>query len=353
MNNKNNLIEDDIRELILDFVEKIDELRNKTIFVTGSTGLLGTYFVNTIMGFNKLLNTNIKIIAQVRNIEKARIHFDSFVDDNNFSLYENNILNKIELVDDIHYVIHLACPTSSSYFVSNPVETIDAILFGTKNVLELAKAKDVKSFVFSSSLEVYGITNKRRISESDYGYIDQLNARSSYSMGKRMAECMCYSYYKECNVPIKIARLTQTFGPGVKYDDRRVFAEFARCAIEKKDIVLHTDGSTVRSYLYLKDAVSALLYILLFGEVGEAYNVSNPNIEISIKDMANLVCDLYPDSNIKVVIDIPDNVEVFGYNPTMISVLDSSKICKLGWEATVDLETMFINLIDSMKENDR
>lgn len=351
MSQKNRLIEQDIKSLIDLFDDKIKTLGNKTIFVTGATGLLGSYFVKTLMAFNKTKNSNIKIIAQVRNIDKAKEIFASFVTDANFFLYESDLLDKITLNENVDYIVHLACPTASSYFVSNPVETIDAILFGTKNVLEFANDKNVKGFVYSSSLEVYGVADKERIKEADYGYIEQLNTRSSYSMGKRMAECLCFSYYKEYNVPVKIARLTQTFGPGVNYDDKRVFAEFARCVIEKKNIVLHTDGSTVRSYLYIKDAVSALLYLLLFGENGEAYNVANPNIAISIKDMAQLVCDLFPDANIKVEIDIPDNIESFGYNPTMIAVLDADKICKLGWKATTDLDEMFINLIESMRNN--
>lgn len=161
-----------------------------------------------------------------------------------------------------------------------------------------------------------------------------------------MVECLCASYAKEYEVPVKIARLSQTFGPGVTYEDGRVFAEFARCALEQKDIVLHTQGRTVRSYCYTKDALSALLYILLHGKTGEAYNVTNMDTAISIKDMADMVCETIGNGKIKTVIDIPEDVSAFGYNPEMIIRLDSSRLMELGWTATTGIEEMFVRLAD-------
>ena len=128
-----------------------------------------------------------------------------------------------------------------------------------------------------------------------------------------------------------------------------MFAEFARCAIEKRDIVLPTQGNTVRTYCYTTDAISALIYIALYGEVGAAYNVTNPDTACSIKEMAQLVCDIYPETGIQVVIDIPENVASFGYNPEMVIKLDSTRLEKLGWKAQVGIEEMFKRLIESMR----
>ena len=164
-----------------------------------------------------------------------------------------------------------------------------------------------------------------------------------------MVECLCASYTAEYDVPVKIARLSQTFGAGVTYDDGRVFAEFARCALEKKDIVLHTKGQTVRSYCYTKDAVAAMLLILLKGEPGGAYNVTNMDTKISIADMAQLVCDTFDKAGIQVTFDMPDDVESFGYNPEMVIALDSTKLASLGWKPTVGLKEMFTRLAASMK----
>ena len=189
---------------------------------------------------------------------------------------------------------------------------------------------------------------KQYITEQDFGSIDPMQVRSSYSEGKRMAECVCASYAKEYGVPVVVARLCQTFGAGVAYDDGRVFAQFARCAIEGRDIVLHTQGNTVRTYCYTSDAITALLTLMLRGVPGEAYNVTNMQTAISIRDMAELVCSLVPEKNIQVRIEIPEDVASFGYNPEMIIRLDSGKLQALGWQSTVDLKDMFTNLIKSM-----
>lgn len=325
-----------------------NELDGKKVLVTGATGLIGSQLVKSIVCYNRLNNTSIKVIAFVRNAEKAKKVFGFLPD---VEILVGDINSKIEYAGDVDYIIHGASATSSKYFVEHPVETIFTAIDGTKNILEFAKEKKVEGFVYLSSLEVYGTPDgtKDYISESDYGYIDQLNIRSSYSEGKRMVECLCCSYASEYGVPVKIARLSQTFGAGVEYNDGRVFAEFARCAIEKRDIVLHTEGKTVRTYCYTTDAISAIIYILLFGEVGSAYNVTNKNTDCSIKEMAQLVCDTFKESDISVKIDIPDNVASFGYNPEMIIRLDTTKLESLGWKAEVGMQEMFVRLVESMK----
>ena len=324
------------------------ELNDKTVFVTGATGLIGSQFIKSIACYNRKKGTNIKIAAFVRSAEKAKKVFGEIP---NIDVVVGNINDKIEYDGNVDYIVHGASATSSKYFVEHPVETIKTAIDGTTSILEFAKEKKVEAFVYLSSLEVYGTPNANSdtIKENDYGYIDQLNVRSSYSEGKRMVECLCCSYAIEYCVPVKIARLSQTFGAGVEYNDGRVFAEFARCAIEKKNIILHTAGNTVRSYCYTTDAVSAITYILLKGKVGEAYNVTNMNTACSIKEMAQLVCDTFKDSNISVEIDIPKNVASFGYNPEMVIRLDSSKLEHLGWKASIPIDEMFKRLVESMK----
>lgn len=323
-------------------------LDNKTIFVTGATGLIGSQFIKTVACYNRKKGTNIKTVAFVRSEEKAK---KVFGDIPNIDFVVGDISDKICYDGDVDYIIHGASATSSKFFVEHPVETIKTAIDGTTSVLEFAREKKVEGFVYLSSLEVYGTPdpNAEKIKEDDYGFIEQLSVRSSYSEGKRMVECLCCSYASEYGVPVKIARLSQTFGAGVEYNDGRVFAEFARCAIEKKDIVLHTMGNTVRTYCYTTDAVSAMTFILLKGEVGKAYNVTNPNTACSIKEMGQLVCDIFKESEIQVKIEIPENVASFGYNPEMVIRLDSSRLESLGWSAKVGMDEMFRRLVASMK----
>lgn len=345
------ILQEDMESLVKDAAVPFELFTGKTVFVTGATGLLGSQAVKVLLCSNRLLGAGIKVLALARSEQKAKKVFGGLLDREDIELVLGDVTKEIAWDGQVDYVIHGASATSSKYFVSNPVETIMTAVNGTVNMLEFAKEKQVEGFLYLSSLEVYGTpsADAGRIDESYSGYIDPLQVRSSYSEGKRMVECICASYASEYQVPVKIARLSQTFGAGVEYGDGRVFAEFARCAIEKKDIVLHTKGQTVRSYCYTKDAVAAMLLILLKGECGAAYNVTNMDTKISIADMARLVCDTFAQSGIQVTFDMPKDVASFGYNPEMVIALDSGKLMALGWKPTVGMREMFTRLAASMQ----
>lgn len=345
------VLQEDLELLIKDGTVPLELLKNKTVFVTGATGLLGSLVIKALLCSNRMLGTNINVLALVRNGQKAEKVFAGLLERDDLQLVYGDVSKVPVCEQDVDYIIHGASATSSRYFVSNPVETIMTAVGGTVNMLEFARVKQAEGFLYLSSLEVYGTPSNDAglIGESYSGYIDPLKVRSSYSEGKRMVECICAAYTSEYQVPVKIARLSQTFGAGVEYEDGRVFAEFARCALEKKDIVLHTKGQTVRSYCYTKDAVAALLLILLKGEPGTAYNVANMETKISIADMAQLVCDTFPQAGIHVTFDMPDDVASFGYNPEMVIALDSGRLESLGWKPTVGLREMFTRLAASME----
>lgn len=345
------VLKEDIEALAQNPVlEELEE--NASILITGATGLIGSQIVWALACHSLMKDKKLQILALVRSEEKARAAFGSAIDAGLVTLCFGDVVEPLKIGQPIDYMIHGASATSSRYFVEKPVETIGTALQGTQNILELARQKKVKKVVYLSSLEVYGTpdNSKEHITEEDYGYIDPMQVRSSYSEGKRMAECLCASYTKEYGVPVVVARLSQTFGPGVSYQDGRVFAEFARCAIEKRDIVLHTQGKTLRTYCYLADAVSALFCLMLRGKEGQAYNVTNMDTAISIRDMAQLVCDLVPEQEIQVKIDIPEDVSAFGYNPEMVIRLDSGKLQRLGWKPVMGMHDMFRRLIRSMRQ---
>ena len=340
----NEILQQDIRAVIRNGVTN-GLCDGNTVFVTGATGLIGSLLVKALVCCDR----KITVVALARSMEKARAAFGSLLESEKLKICLGDVNQPLQVDGPVDYIIHGASPTSSKYFVEKPVETIFTALNGTRNILELAKEKQVKKAVYLSSLEVYGVPEQKQyITEQDFGSIDPMQVRSSYSEGKRMAECVCASYAKEYGVPVVVARLCQTFGAGVSYDDGRVFAQFARCAIEGRDIVLHTQGNTVRTYCYTTDAITALLTLMLKGVPGEAYNVTNMQTAISIREMAELVCSIVPEKNIQVRIEIPENVASFGYNPEMIIRLDSGKLQALGWQSTVDLKEMFTNLIKSM-----
>ena len=331
----------------------IETLTKQAILVTGATGMLGQNVISTLLKMNDDFSTEIQVVAHARNFDKANKLFAKHMNRSDFELTICDI-TEISLTNKVDYIIHTAGVTGGSkQHVDFPVRTITTALEGTKKVLDLAVEKDCKGVVYLSSLEVYGNTgmNKKEIYEKEGGYIDPLNVRSSYSESKRMCECMCVSYMKQYGIPVYIARLTATFGFGVDYFDNRVFAQFARSVIEKKDIVLKSTGETVRNYCDAEDAARAFLMILANGIPGEAYNIANMNTEISIKNLAIKLIELYPDSGIKLKFELNSDVQKLGYNTTMRNVLNSEKLMDIGWRPIYNLDDMLRRLIKFMKDN--
>lgn len=326
----NSIFEEDIKNIINYFDMSVFD--GKTILVTGATGLIGKLCVKSLL--NSGYNT--QVIALVRDEEKAK---NIFGESKRLTYLVQDINQRINTTRRVDYIIHAASTTSSKDFVEKPVETIYTAINGSRNVLEFAKNKRLEGMVYLSSLEIYGVNKKENIKEEDYGYIDILNPRSSYSESKKMVETMCISYGTEYGVPVKIARLAQTFGAGVSISDNRVFAQFAKAIINKENIILHTKGETKRNYCYTTDAVRGIFTILTKGENNNAYNVANENSYCSISEMAHLLEDEYTKVEYKI-----DEVNR-GYNPTVKIALNTEKLNALGWEAKVNLKEMFERLI--------
>lgn len=326
----NSIFEEDIKNIINDFDMSVFD--GKTILVTGATGLIGKLCVKSLL--NSGYNT--QVIALVRDEEKAK---NIFGESKRLTYLVQDINQRINTTRRVDYIIHAASTTSSKDFVEKPVETIYTAINGSRNVLEFAKNKRLEGMVYLSSLEIYGVNEKENIKEEDYGYIDILNPRSSYSESKKMVETMCISYGTEYGVPVKIARLAQTFGAGVSISDNRVFAQFAKAIINKENIILHTKGETKRNYCYTTDAVRGIFTILTKGENNNAYNVANENSYCSISEMAHLLENEYTKVEYKI-----DEVNR-GYNPTVKIALNTEKLNALGWDAKVNLKEMFDRLI--------
>ena len=346
---ENNIIKEDGNRIAeSDFIEW-SVLKNHTVLITGATGLIGMNLVKGIMSYNENYNGRIKVLALVRNIEKGKRLFAQYMENDCLEFIQGDILSPLNIEEKVDYIIHGASVTASRDFVEKPVETIVTAIDGTRYILDFAREKKIKGMVYMSSMEVYGTPqDDSPLTEEKMGYLNPLAVRSSYSESKQMVENLCVAYHYEYGVPVKIARLTQTFGPGVAADDNRVFAEFARCATGGKDICLQTEGLTKRMYLYTADAVTGLLTILTKGENGQAYNVANMNTYCSIREMAELVAGEFGQGKSKVVIAIPE-VPNASFNPVMCVYLDTGRLEELGWKAKVDLTEMYRRMIICMK----
>lgn len=345
-----------MKEILLEDFENIaseqcidwQQLKNSTVLVTGATGLVGSLLVKSLMYCNQERNMNINILAMIRNRQKAERIFGKDSEEKiNYLLGDVN--QPITCPGRIDFIIHGASITESKRMVSNPVETFLTAVDGTNNILSLAAEKKVRSVVYISSMEVYGITDpqKEKITEEMLGYIDNLSVRSSYSEGKRACELLCASYFAEYGVPVKIARLAQTFGAGVSKEENRVFAQFAKSAVNGNNIVLHTPGNSYGNYCYTADVVRGLLCLLTRGKNGEAYTLVNEATTMRIKDMADLVANKIAGNRIQVVFDIPEDASKFGYAPDVTMHLSGEKARGLGWMPKYDLEEMYRRMIES------
>lgn len=351
MKNSSVMIQDFEHICSLDFVEW-DKFRNKSIFVTGSTGLIGLNFIKGVLYASQKKNLNIKLFALVRDMTKAKEIFSDEINDENLIFVQGDVRDLPTLGFQIDYIVHCASVTTSKFMVSNPVETLLITIEGTNNVLRLAEKMQIKGMVYLSSMEMYGYTEAEYnpITEEKLGYVNVLNVRSCYPEGKRAAECLCHAYAKEYGVPVSIARLAQTFGVGVSYEDNRVFASFAKSAMKHDPIVLHTKGLSTGNYCYTSDVVGALLCLLTKGEHGEAYNVANEANTMRIREMAELVAREVADGKSQVVYDIPEDIQQFGYAPDTNMRLSAKKIRELGWNSDVDLLEMYRRMIRSWED---
>lgn len=344
----NQVLQEDVKRFAEQF-ELWEQLKNKTFLITGATGLIGSVMIKCLLALNSQKNIGIKIVAVVRNLEKACRLFGNnneslqFLQTDLHNLCADNISQKVD------FIIHLASPTSGRFMEENPVETFDLAYQSTHALLNYTNQTDTESMVFVSSLEYYGqVFDDRLITEKVQGWVDPMSARSSYPMGKRAAEYLCFAFSNEYGTPAKVARLTQTFGAGISENDNRVFAQFARSVINGEDIVLHTTGESAKPYCYTIDCISAILYILLKGRSGEVYNVANEETYVNIRNLAEFLKEYFnPAINVRVELN-----ENMGYAPVTKLRLSAEKLRNLGWAPRYGLREMFERLIKYMGDEE-
>ncbi len=325
------------------------DLKDSSVLVTGSTGLICSLFIKALIVYNKKNNSNIKVYALCRNKNKFSAVFDGFFSENLVPVYSDILNLDIHSLDfAVDYIVHGASITASKEMVEHCVETLDTAYTGTKKILELARIKNAKSVLYLSSMEAFGVPDAalQKVTEKDLGYIDILSPRSSYSEGKRICENLCACYKYEYNVPVKIIRLAQIVGSGIDFNDTRLPAMFARCVVQNKDIVLKTSGNSKRPIIYTTDAISAMLTVLLKGNDGEAYTACNPDTFYSIKETALMICKNLADKKIELLFDIQSKTN---FSPETIMNLSSEKLQSLGWKAKIGIEDSYRRLIKSFR----
>lgn len=317
---------------------KWHKLRNKRIFISGAYGMLSSYVVFFLMFLNIEYDYNISVVAQGRSIEKAKKRFLDFWDNSLFEYTNLDICKPINYNAPIDFFIHAAGVANPSYYSLYPVEVIEPNVLGTYNLLTLARKNSCEKFVMFSSGDVYGsVDDPTSITETTLGKMDPLDAHSCYGESKRLAETLCNAFYREYNIPTVVARIAHTYGPTMDiYNDPRSFASFMKCAVEGQDIIMYSDGLAKRPFCYLADAVYGYMLLLLSGQGGEAYNVSNSKQFFSIIELAEIVAKV---SGNKIKVIKKKRIDAYVENKlNNCNKLMAEKIIRLGWKCHYDIE---------------
>ncbi len=325
-------------------------LAGKTILVTGAGGMLPSCMIDTLLYLNELgSGDRINVIGIARNRDRAIKRLGQYEKRNDFSLLIQDISTPVYLDLKIDYIIHAACQASPKYYNPDPAGMIWTSVKGMQNLLELAEENKVDTFLYFSSSEIYGEvhTDHGSVREVDRGCIDPLDTRNCYAESKRICETMCMSWFHQFGVPVKIVRPFHTYGPGLSLEDGRVFADFVSDIIHGRNIVVKGDGSAVRSFCYLADAVLGYFTVLLKGETAQAYNVGNDECAVSILELAKLLAAQFPEKQLEVIVKGSQDPELLLKDRISKSCPDISKIRALGWEPVYTIREGFERTVRS------
>ena len=342
-------IEEIEKMLKLTFIE-YERLKDKTILISGATGMIGSFMIDVIMRLNENRKMNCKVYAIGRNEERARSRFCKYLNDENFNFIFADINTPLltELMEKVDFVIHLASNTHPIAYATDPIGTIITTIEGTRNMLDFSVKHKAKRFVFASSCEIYGENRGdiEKFGEKYLGYIDCNTMRAGYPESKRCGEALCQAYMLQKNIDVVIPRLSRIFGPTMLMNDSKALSQFIKNGINCEDIILKSEGNQHYSYLYVADAVSAIIKIMLDGQSGEAYNVSDEKCDIKLKDLAKIIANI---AETNVVFEQPNNIEANGFSKATKARLDNEKIEKIGWKAQYNINDGVKNTIRILK----
>ena len=330
-------------ELLFKSLETLlPKLNNKSILITGANGLIGSYLIAFLDFLNNKHNCNISILAMSRSKEKLEKCFEN----KKIEIIEQDLNIPIKQKINADFIIHAASNSHPVAFATDPVGTMKTNLIGTMELLDLARNNKSK-FLYISTGEIYGNNiNDVAFTEEDLGLVDTKISRSCYPESKRAAETLCMSYKEQYDVDVNVARLCYVYGATITDTNSRADAQFLRNVLDGQNIVLKSKGLQRRTYCYVADCISALLYILLDGINGEVYNISNPNSIASVYEYAETLADV---GNVNVVFDLPSEIEIKGFSKQADSILNSDKLQALGWQPHYTLKSGLTNTINIKK----
>ena len=317
------------------------KLSGKNILITGATGLIGSAVIDILMARREV---DYHVFALGRNVDRANKLFSSYFESSFFHFIQHDIINPLPTNFPYHYIIHAASGANPIIYSTDPVGVMKANIYGTENLLSYGKNHNLEKFVFVSSGDIYGEGDGRKFTENYSGYVNPLELRSCYSSSKRATETLCIAYGNQYGIDVSIARPSHTYGPHFTESDTRVYAQFINNVVKGENIVMKSSGEQYRSWCYVVDCALGILYIALKGESGIAYNVADENSNITIRELAEMIANI---AGKHVILELPLERELAGFNPATKSCFDTLKLRSLGWLPSA---TMKDNIVTTIKE---
>lgn len=327
-----------------------ENLRERTVLVTGGGGFLAAYLVKSLLTVSRRYKLNTQVICVARSTQSVEMRLRAYLGAPDLLVVQHDVSQPLPSdFPRADFIVHSASQASPKYYGVDPVGTLLANSAGTMYLLAHAIKSQADRFLFFSSGEIYGVPldSNQLVGEQAYGYLDPMNVRSCYAESKRIGETMCAAWAQQHGLHTSVVRPFHTYGPGMALDDGRVFADFVADVVAKRDIVLKSDGLALRPFCYIADATIGFLTVLLTGDKAQAYNVANPDAEISIRDLATVVAGLFPERGISTRCEVPISSDAYLKSPISRSCPSIDKIRGLGWSPTIGVSDGFRRTIQS------
>jgi nucleoside-diphosphate-sugar epimerase len=346
-------------QLYLSELERINQTQmdwtridGHSFLVIGATGLIGSYLIDTLMWRNKNQAANIKIYAMGRHLQGLEQRFEQYLNDEYFQVVEADVVNPLPEIGQIDYIIHGASNTHPRAYATDPIGTIMTNIVGTKQVLDYATKENTTRTLFLSSVEIYGENqgDSEKFDEHSLGYIDSNSLRGGYPEAKRASESLIQAYIAQKGIDVVIPRLSRTFGPTMLMNDSKAASQFLKNAVNGEEIVLKSAGSQLFSYTYVGDVVSALLFLLLNGENGAAYNVAVDEYNVRLKELAAKIAQI---GQTEVIFDLPDAEEQKGFSKASLALMNADKINQFGWHSLFTIQEALEHTVQILKDESK
>jgi dTDP-glucose 4,6-dehydratase/UDP-glucuronate decarboxylase len=348
------VIAEDIERILGDLPDPARHFAGATVVVTGAAGFLCSYLVDTIATLNERgLNPPCRLVAVDNLITGLSGRLGHLTGRPDVQFLQHDITKPLDVSGRVDWIIHGASIASPTFYRKHPLETIDANVGGTRRMLDLARDRNARGVLVLSSSEIYGdpVASAIPTPESYQGNVSCTGPRACYDESKRLGETLCANYARLYGTPVKVIRPFNVYGPGQRLDDRRIIPDLISAALQRRPIVLYSDGRATRAFCYVTDAVSAIWHILVGGAPGEAFNVGNDSAETSILEVAETLRDVAGPPGLEIQMHVSDDRDYLTDNPQR-RCPDLTKLrAHFNWQPRVSLAEGLSRTLRSYQEN--